>query len=85
MKSPDDFLPSREMLGFQLFDWLDAGALTDRDVLLVLDNCEHLVGACAELAEALLRGCPRLRLLGMVSLAIDSLILGSDGRPGGAS
>jgi predicted ATPase/DNA-binding CsgD family transcriptional regulator len=38
-------------------------ALADRDVLLVLDNCEHLVGACAELAEALLRGCPRLRLL----------------------
>jgi len=31
------------------------------------------------------RPSPRLRLLGMVSLAIDSLILGSDGRPGGAS
>src|SRR5918997_4723319 len=30
-----------------------------REVLLVLDNCEHLVGACAEIAESLLRSCPR--------------------------
>src|SRR5581483_5200795 len=26
-------------------------------------NCEHLVEACAELAEALLRACPRLTVL----------------------
>jgi predicted ATPase len=32
-------------------------------VLLVLDNCEHLVEACAELAEALLHSCPKLRIL----------------------
>ena len=32
-------------------------------VLLVLDNCEHLIGATAHLAEALLRSCPRLRIL----------------------
>src|SRR5205809_5288145 len=38
-------------------------ALRERDALLVLDNCEHLVEACARLAEALLRGCPRLRIL----------------------
>src|SRR3989454_3655474 len=38
-------------------------ALREWDALLVLDNCEHLVGACARLAEALLRGCPRLRIL----------------------
>jgi len=38
-------------------------ALRDRETLLVLDNCEHLVEACARLAEALLRGCPRLRIL----------------------
>jgi non-specific serine/threonine protein kinase len=31
--------------------------------LLVLDNAEHLVSACAELATALLRNCPQLRLL----------------------
>ena len=38
-------------------------ALAARDSLLVLDNCEHLVGAAAELAETLLRACPRLRVL----------------------
>ncbi|MBV9544512.1 MAG: tetratricopeptide repeat protein [Chloroflexi bacterium] len=31
--------------------------------LLVLDNCEHLVSACAELSEGLLRACPSLRIL----------------------
>lgn len=34
-----------------------------RELLLVLDNCEHLVGACAELATILLRSCPGLRIL----------------------
>ena len=34
-----------------------------RRLLLVLDNCEHLVDACARLADALLRACPRLRVL----------------------
>ncbi len=32
-------------------------------MLLVLDNCEHLVGACASLADELLRRCPGLRIL----------------------
>jgi predicted ATPase/DNA-binding CsgD family transcriptional regulator len=32
-------------------------------LLLVLDNCEHLVGACAELVDGLLRACPGLRVL----------------------
>ncbi|MFJ6390569.1 ATP-binding protein [Streptomyces sp. NPDC091972] len=35
----------------------------DRRVLLVLDNCEHLLGACAHLAAALLRGTPGVRIL----------------------
>ena len=30
---------------------------------MVLDNCEHLVEACASLAEALLHSCPNLRIL----------------------
>ena len=34
-----------------------------RRILLVLDDCEHLLDACARLAEALLRGCPELRIL----------------------
>ncbi|MCO5971058.1 ATP-binding protein [Actinoallomurus soli] len=37
--------------------------LEDAQALLILDNCEHLVGECAVLAEALLRACPRLRIL----------------------
>jgi predicted ATPase len=34
-----------------------------RSLLLVLDNCEHLLQACGELATALLDACPNLRLL----------------------
>jgi predicted ATPase len=37
--------------------------LCERQVLLVLDNCEHLLAACALLASDLLRGCSQLRLL----------------------
>src|SRR5215211_2800825 len=38
-------------------------ALRTRRALLVLDNCEHLVGAVARLVEDLLRSCPDLRFL----------------------
>ena len=34
-----------------------------RDLMLVLDNCEHLIEACADLAEALLLSCPNLKIL----------------------
>ncbi len=37
--------------------------LRSRDVLLVLDNCEHLIEACAALTETLLRAAPRLKVL----------------------
>ncbi|MFI9384994.1 BTAD domain-containing putative transcriptional regulator [Kutzneria sp. NPDC052558] len=37
--------------------------LRDQDVLIVLDNCEHLLDACADFVAALLRGCPRLLML----------------------
>jgi predicted ATPase/class 3 adenylate cyclase len=40
---------------------LDALAL--QDVLIVLDNCEHLIGGCAKTAEAIVRRCPRVHLL----------------------
>jgi predicted ATPase/class 3 adenylate cyclase len=49
--------PGRALLA-TLTDYLEAGHR-----LLVLDNCEHLVAACAELAAALLRDCPGLRIL----------------------
>ncbi|MCI0398987.1 MAG: helix-turn-helix domain-containing protein [Chloroflexi bacterium] len=38
-------------------------ALRPRFALLVLDNCEHVVEAVAQLAEALLRACPHLHIL----------------------
>jgi predicted ATPase/DNA-binding SARP family transcriptional activator len=38
-------------------------ALADRADLVVLDNCEHLISAAAQLADTLLAGCPRLRIL----------------------
>lgn len=47
-----------------------AGART----LVILDNCEHLVGACAELGHALLAACPELTIL-----ATSREALGVDG------
>jgi predicted ATPase len=38
-------------------------AVGDRSLLVLLDNCEHLIDACAKLADALLRGCPNIVLL----------------------
>ncbi len=40
-----------------------ADRLAGRHALLVLDNCEHLLDACAVLAGALLRACPDLRIM----------------------
>ena len=37
--------------------------LRDKKALLILDNCEHLIEACAELADELLRHCARLKIL----------------------
>jgi predicted ATPase/DNA-binding CsgD family transcriptional regulator len=52
----------REQPGRSLSETLSEYLLSKK-VLLVLDNCEHLIEACAELAEALLRSCPELRVL----------------------
>ncbi|WP_067811248.1 ATP-binding protein [Actinomadura kijaniata] len=40
-----------------------ADHLSDKELLLVLDTCEHLIEDCARLAEVLLRTAPRLRIL----------------------
>ena len=37
--------------------------LADRGMLLLLDTCEHVLDACAELAAALLRACSGVRIL----------------------
>ncbi len=67
------------------------GGLGSRTVLLVLDNCEHVVTATAELVDALLRRCPGLRVLatsrerlgspGETTLRVPSLALPPPGEP----
>jgi predicted ATPase/class 3 adenylate cyclase/tetratricopeptide (TPR) repeat protein len=38
-------------------------SLRSQHLLLLLDNCEHLIAACADLADALLRACPHVTIL----------------------
>jgi predicted ATPase/DNA-binding SARP family transcriptional activator len=38
-------------------------ALSDKRMLLILDNCEHLVGESARIADDLLGACPEVRIL----------------------
>jgi predicted ATPase len=52
----------RERPGRSLIEALVA-YLESREVLLLLDNCEHLVEACAALADTLLHACPKLKIL----------------------
>jgi predicted ATPase len=52
----------REESGRPLPDTLTE-VLQARRLLLILDNCEHLVDACARLADVLLRACPQLTIL----------------------
>jgi len=52
----------RETPGRPVLDAL-ADAVGGRDLLLILDNAEHVLGAVAELADALIRSCPRICLL----------------------
>jgi len=37
--------------------------LRSREMLLVLDNCEHVIEPVTEIADLILRGCPRVRIL----------------------
>jgi predicted ATPase len=37
--------------------------LSRREALLVLDNCEHLIGAAAQIADTILGACPGIRIL----------------------
>ncbi|HZU76420.1 MAG TPA: tetratricopeptide repeat protein, partial [Dehalococcoidia bacterium] len=63
--------------------------------LLLLDNCEHLLSACADLAAALRVGCPELRLLATSREALGlpgervwplaPLVLPAAPRPGAAA
>jgi non-specific serine/threonine protein kinase len=55
-------LDVRERPGEALTETL-VGALKRRQTLLLLDNCEHLLAGCLALLNALLQGCPGLRVL----------------------
>ncbi|NRQ36879.1 hypothetical protein HII36_34325 [Nonomuraea sp. NN258] len=73
-------------------DEVVAEHLMGRELLLVLDTCEHLVESCAELVETLLAAAPRLRVLatsrrplGLTAervLVVDPLPVPDDGTDG---
>lgn len=65
--------------------------LRSKHLLLILDNCEHLIDACAQLADSLLRACPNLTILatsreplgivGETALVVPSLALPAEEEP----
>src|SRR5579871_3380539 len=52
----------REQAGKTLIHSL-VETLKTKHMLLLLDNCEHLLVACAQLADALVRACPNVKIL----------------------
>jgi predicted ATPase/class 3 adenylate cyclase len=50
-------------LPFNTLANLVADYLRDKKLLLILDNCEHLIAACAKLADDLLHQCAGLKIL----------------------
>src|SRR5688572_2599279 len=52
----------RELSGQSLIDAL-VNFLSGREILLVIDNCEHLITVCAQFAETILQKCPDLKIL----------------------
>ena len=52
----------REEVGRPLLEVL-TDYLTAKTALLILDNCEHVIEASAQLAESLLHACPNLRMI----------------------
>ncbi|KXF54371.1 hypothetical protein AXA44_07160 [Rhodococcus sp. SC4] len=49
--------------------------LKPRNLLLVIDNCEHLIDGVAELTEILLRSCPNVRI---VATSREPLVIGGE-------
>ena len=82
------------VLGLQLRSERDpvdvvAEVIGERRLLLVIDNCEHLIEACAQMVDRLLRACPQLsvvctsreplRIAGEVAWRVPSLALPARG------
>jgi predicted ATPase len=55
-------LDLNDVSGIQMLDMV-TNYLRHKRLLLILDNCEHLIDACARLANHLLRLCPSLKIL----------------------
>jgi predicted ATPase len=51
-----------QVSGIPLLD-LVTDYMRGKNLLLILDNCEHLIDACAQLADHLLRNCPNVKIL----------------------
>ncbi len=68
--SAAEFLPQTVAALFGLAEQSDIPAtemlvnfLRAKTILLILDNCEHLLNSCALLADTLLKNCPNLKIL----------------------
>ena len=55
-------LPAREQAGHSPMTALQEH-LYSKTLLLLLDNCEHLLSSCSSFADTLLRQCPKLKIL----------------------
>ncbi|HSH82056.1 MAG TPA: hypothetical protein VLA19_26310, partial [Herpetosiphonaceae bacterium] len=95
VQSVSTALGVREQPGRPLLDVL-LDYLRYKQLLLILDNCEHLIDACARLAADLLRACPKLKMiassrealgiageatLSVPSLSLPRVMLGSGALP----
>ena len=84
----------RERVDRPLLETL-AEVLRPARLLLVLDNCEHVVAGCGAVAQALRRACPDLRILatsraplevsGEVTWSVPLLAVSADEAPGSAA
>jgi predicted ATPase len=52
----------RELQGVRLIDTI-TDYLRGKQLLLILDNCEHLIEACARLSQHFLQACPNLKMI----------------------
>ena len=50
-----------------------ADYLKDKEILIVLDNCEHIIESCAKLTENLLLKCPKLKVIATSREALNCI------------
>ncbi len=57
-----DSLQVKEEPGRSLYETL-TDYLREKEMLIILDNCEHLINECSDLAEKLLQNCPGIKII----------------------